>query len=66
MKPATVHCCAQLLRHQRAACTTVEKWVRSAAFDQAEALEGIAYLRRVLDGYERALARVEVDTEQAS
>jgi hypothetical protein len=65
MEPETVHLIAQMLRHQRAALTSLERWTRSTAFGREEALEIMAYGRRVLDAYERALTGVTV-TDRAS
>ena len=34
MRPATVHCVAQLVRHSRGLLTTIEKWVAATPPDQ--------------------------------
>jgi hypothetical protein len=55
MSPDTVHLLAQVIRHQRALLTSVEKWVASPTFSATEADAASRYLRRVLNAFERSL-----------
>jgi hypothetical protein len=59
--PDAVHFAAQVIRHQRALATSVEKWVRSATFSREEALKMVAVFRGVLDSYEAQLRAVDVE-----
>lgn len=59
MTPDTVHMLAQMIRHQRALATSLEKWVKSATFNREEALQAIWMFRGVLDSYEAQLSQVD-------
>lgn len=63
MTADTVHFLAQLIRHQRALATSIEKWVKSPTFSRDEAQAAVFMLRGVLDSYEAQLSRV-VTTDQ--
>lgn len=58
MTPFTVHLVAQVIRHQRALATSLEKWIDSPGFCREDAREAVGYLRKVLDAYERSLGSV--------
>lgn len=55
MSPHTVHFLAQLIRHQRALATSMDKWINSPGFSRTEALEMVKVIRKVLDAYELSL-----------
>lgn len=63
MSPDTVHFLAQLIRHQRALATSVEKWVKSPTFNREEAQAAVFMFRGVLDSYEAQLSRVVTDRQ---
>lgn len=58
MTPDTVHLFAQVIRHQRALATSLEKWIKSPTFSREQALEAVFVFRGVLDSYEAQLSRV--------
>lgn len=60
MTPDTVDFLAQLIRHQRALATSIEKWVKSPTFSKDEAQAAVVMLRGVLDSYEAQLSRVVI------
>jgi hypothetical protein len=49
---------AQVIRHQRALATSIEKWVRSPTFSRQQAEAAIFMFRGVLDSYEAQLSQV--------
>jgi hypothetical protein len=57
--PHSVHLLAQIIRHQRAMATSIEKWIKSDGFSREEALTLVFTFRGVLDSYEAQLSRVE-------
>ena len=62
MTPDTVHLGAQIIRHQRALATSLEKWAekqRDPAMRELKELIGM--FRKVLDSYEWQLEHVDVD-----
>lgn len=59
MTPSSVHLLAQIIRHQRAMATSIEKWIKSDGFSREEALTLVFTFRGVLDSYEAQLSRVE-------
>jgi hypothetical protein len=60
MTPDTVHLLAQVIRHQRALATSLEKWIKSEGFSREEAVLVVRTIRGVLDSYESQLSRVRV------
>jgi hypothetical protein len=58
LTPDTVHMMAQVIRHQRALATSIEKWVRSPTFSRQQAEAAIFMFRGVLDSYEAQLSQV--------
>lgn len=63
MTPETVHCAAQLIRHNRAMLTSLEKWARSPSFSRKEVLELITMFRGFWADYEARLSAVDVDSQ---
>ena len=59
LSPYSVHLLAQIIRHQRAMATSIEKWIKSDGFSREEALTLVFTFRGVLDSYEAQLSRVE-------
>jgi len=60
MTPYTMHFLGQFIRHQKAMVTSGEKWIASPSFSVEEAREALAYIRKVLDAYERSLGSVVI------
>lgn len=62
MRPASVHLVAQLIRHDRAKWTSMEKWNNAQPPSEAtEELAGvIRVMREVLDSYEAQLLKSEM------
>lgn len=62
MSPDTVHLIAQLIRHQRALMTSIEKWVgkQEPCRTNRELLAVTGMQRQVLDSFEWQLSRVDV------
>jgi hypothetical protein len=60
----TVHLFAQLIRHQRALATSLEKWIKSPTFSKDEALSAVFVFRGVLDSYEAQLSRVTTSDQR--
>lgn len=56
-----MHLVAQLIRHHRGIATALEKWADSPGFSRNDARDAVGYMRKVLDGYERALVNGTVD-----
>ena len=66
MTPDTVHLAAQVIRHQRALATSLEKWVQKQAPSETTRELGqlIEMFRGVLKSYESQLERVAVQADR--
>ena len=66
MTPDTVHLVAQLIRHQRALMTSIEKWVskQEPCRTTLELLAVTGMQRQILDSFEWQLSRVDVAQEE--
>ena len=66
MRPQTVHCVAQLVRHSRGCITTLEKWVATTPPDvfAAECAEVIFLIRGGLTDLERIVQHLDTTLAQ--
>lgn len=65
MTPDTVHLLANLIRHQRAMMTSIEKWVgkQTPSPTNLELSSVTSLMRQVLDTYEWQLSQVDTKSE---
>ena len=66
MSPDTVHLIVNLIRHQRAMMTSIEKWIgkQEPCRTNLELAAATGLIRDVLAGYEAKVSRVDVGNSQ--